>query len=49
MGDICSGTKTKAEVVRQNVDMYSEVFTHTQRRIELLKVACRKYVFDSEN
>ncbi|EFE39205.1 hypothetical protein TRV_06117 [Trichophyton verrucosum HKI 0517] len=49
MGDICSGTKTKAEVVRQNVGMYSEVFTHTQQRIELLKVACRKYVFDSEN
>ncbi|KAF3490485.1 DNA topoisomerase [Arthroderma uncinatum] len=46
MGDICAGTKTKAEIVTQNVRMYREVFTHTQRRIDLLKVACRKYVYE---
>ncbi|KAM5479967.1 DNA topoisomerase [Microsporum audouinii] len=49
MRDICSGTRTKTEIVDQNVQMYREVFTHTQRRIELLKIACRKYVYDSEN
>ncbi|EEQ30514.1 DNA topoisomerase III [Microsporum canis CBS 113480] len=49
MRDICSGTRTKTEIVDQNVQMYREVFTHTQRRIELLKTACRKYVYDSEN
>ncbi|KAJ5239429.1 hypothetical protein N7468_004048 [Penicillium chermesinum] len=46
MLEICSGTKTRQEVVQQSLDMYREVFIHTQRRIEMLKTACRKYLVD---
>lgn len=46
MRDICAGTKTRTEVVSTSVEMYREVFTHTQRGIGLLKAACRKYVFE---
>lgn len=44
MRDICAGTKSRTEVVQQSLEMYREVFVTTQRRIELLKEACRKYV-----
>ncbi|KAJ5615743.1 hypothetical protein N7537_000857 [Penicillium hordei] len=44
MVEICSGTKTRQEVVQQSLDMYREVFIHTQRRINMLKTACRKYL-----
>lgn len=44
MRDICNGTKTRRDVVTESLDMYRNVFVHTQRRIELLKAACRKYV-----
>ncbi|KAK2737251.1 DNA topoisomerase [Myotisia sp. PD_48] len=48
MRAICAGTKTKAEVVDESVQMYRQVFVHTQQRIEFLKRACRKYVFETE-
>lgn len=44
MKDICNGTITRRQVVDQNLDMYRGVFIHTQRRINMLKEACRKYV-----
>ncbi|KAJ5684300.1 uncharacterized protein N7477_000645 [Penicillium maclennaniae] len=46
MLEICAGTKTRQEVVQQSLDMYREVFIHTQRRIEMLKAACRKYLVE---
>lgn len=46
MVEICSGTKTRQEVVQQSLDMYREVFIHTQRRINMLKNACRKYLVE---
>ncbi|OQE46997.1 hypothetical protein PENCOP_c001G07854 [Penicillium coprophilum] len=46
MLQICSGTKTRQEVVQQSLDMYREVFIHTQRRINMLKSACRKYLLE---
>ncbi|QQK41483.1 DNA topoisomerase, type IA, domain 2 [Penicillium digitatum] len=46
MIEICSGTKTRQEVVQQSLDMYREVFIHTQRRINMLKNACRKYLVE---
>ncbi|KAJ5920856.1 hypothetical protein N7466_009182 [Penicillium verhagenii] len=46
MLEVCAGTKTKQEIVQQSLDMYREVFIHTQRRIEMLKAACRKYLVD---
>lgn len=45
MRDICNGTRTRTEVVEQSLDMYRGVFIQTQRRIDMLKEACRKYVF----
>ena len=45
MRDICSGTRTRMDVVEQSLDMYRGVFIQTQRRIGMLKDACRKYVF----
>ncbi|CAI7665452.1 unnamed protein product [Penicillium bialowiezense] len=47
MLEICSGTKTRQEVVQQSLDMYREVFIHTQRRINMLKTACRKYLVET--
>ncbi|CEJ55946.1 Putative DNA topoisomerase [Penicillium brasilianum] len=44
MLEICAGSKSRQEVVQQSLDMYREVFIHTQRRIEMLKAACRKYL-----
>lgn len=44
MLEICNGRKTRQDVVQQSLDMYREVFIHTQRRIDMLKAACRKYL-----
>ncbi|KAL2223138.1 DNA topoisomerase III alpha [Thermoascus aurantiacus ATCC 26904] len=44
MREICAGMKSRAEVVAESLEMYYEVFVQTQRRIEMLKDACRKYV-----
>jgi len=46
MLEICAGSKTRQEVVQQSLDMYREVFIHTQRRIAMLKTACRKYLVE---
>ncbi|KAI5290842.1 DNA topoisomerase [Ascosphaera aggregata] len=45
MREICSGSKSKTDVVQFNLTKYREVFLHTQRRIDALKDACRKYMF----
>ena len=44
MREICAGTKSRQQVVMESVEMYREVFIHTQRRINMLKDACRKYM-----
>lgn len=44
MREICAGMKSREEVVAESLEMYYEVFVQTQRRIEMLKDACRKYV-----
>ncbi|KAI2418234.1 DNA topoisomerase, partial [Ophidiomyces ophidiicola] len=46
MRDICAGTLTRRQVVNDSLEMYRRVFVHTQRRMDILKQACRKYVFD---
>ncbi|RMJ23089.1 hypothetical protein PHISP_06040 [Aspergillus sp. HF37] len=46
MRDICAGSRSRQQVVQESLDMYHEVFIHTQRRIEMLKSACRKYLVD---
>ncbi|KLJ05747.1 DNA topoisomerase III [Blastomyces silverae] len=49
MREITAGTKTKTEVVNESLQMYREVFVHTQQRIDVLKAACRKYIFEEGN
>ena len=44
MRDICAGTRTKQDVVHESVEQYRDVYAHTQRRIHLLKDACRRYL-----
>ncbi|EEH48875.1 DNA topoisomerase 3 [Paracoccidioides brasiliensis Pb18] len=46
MREICAGTKSKTEVVNESLHMYREVFIHTQQRIEVLKAACSRYIFE---
>ncbi|KAL4890751.1 DNA topoisomerase III alpha [Aspergillus ambiguus] len=47
MREICAGSKTRQQVVHESLERYREVFIHTQRRINLLKEACRKYLVDN--
>ncbi|EAW11515.1 DNA topoisomerase 3 [Aspergillus clavatus NRRL 1] len=47
MREICAGSKTRQEVVQESLDMYREVFIQTQRRIHMLKDACRKYLVET--
>ncbi|KAF9886074.1 DNA topoisomerase [Aspergillus nanangensis] len=46
MRQICAGSKTRQQVVEESLDKYREVFIHTQRRINILKDACRKYLVE---
>lgn len=46
MREICAGAKSRQQVVQESLEMYREVFIHTQRRINLLKSAVRKYVVE---
>ncbi|OJD19705.1 hypothetical protein AJ78_00328 [Emergomyces pasteurianus Ep9510] len=46
MREICAGRKSRTEVVNESLQMYREVFVHTQQRIDVLKAACRKYIFE---
>lgn len=46
MREICAGTKSRQQVVLESLEMYREVFIHTQRRISMLKDACRKYLVE---
>lgn len=46
MREICAGAKSRQQVVQESLEMYREVFIHTQRRINLLKNAVRKYVVE---
>lgn len=47
MREICAGSKTRQQVVHESLEKYREVFIHTQRRINILKEACRKYLNDN--
>lgn len=49
MRDVCAGTRFRAHVVQQNLDMYRELFIHTQMRMNLLKSAFRRYIVEEAN
>ncbi|RAL10390.1 DNA topoisomerase 3 [Aspergillus homomorphus CBS 101889] len=44
MREICAGSRIRQEVVQESLDMYREYFVHTNRRINALKDAIRKYL-----
>ena len=44
MREICVGTKTRAEVVRETVDGYRAVYATAEGRVEVLRDAVRRYV-----
>ncbi|KAE8350798.1 DNA topoisomerase [Aspergillus coremiiformis] len=46
MREICAGSKSRTQVVQESLEMYREVFIHTQRRITMLKDAVRKYLVE---
>jgi DNA topoisomerase-3 len=46
MREICAGTRMKRDVVDETVEKYRLVYAQTLRRIEVLKAACRRYVFE---
>ena len=41
---ICEGRKTRAEVVRDNLEMWREVFARTQANLDVLKENVRRFV-----
>ncbi|KAL2816784.1 DNA topoisomerase [Aspergillus cavernicola] len=49
MRDVCSGSRVRQHVVQQNLDMYRELFIHTQRRMNMLKAAFQKYIVEEGN
>ncbi|KAL5343353.1 DNA topoisomerase [Aspergillus crustosus] len=49
MRNVCAGTMLRGHVVQQNLDMYRELFIHTQRRMNMLKAAFRKYIVEEGN
>ena len=48
MKEICAGTKTRNDFVQETLEQYREVFVRTQQQVEVLKAACRKYVFGGQ-
>lgn len=48
MRDICAGTKSRSEVVHESLEMYRALFVQTQLQIDVLKLACRKYVLEQD-
>ena len=45
MKEICAGTKSRHDFVQETLEQYREVFVRTQQQVEVLRAACRKYVF----
>ncbi|KAI4237255.1 MAG: hypothetical protein LQ349_001992 [Xanthoria aureola] len=45
MKEICAGRKSRNDFVQETLEQYRDVFVRTQQQVELLRAACRKYVF----
>ena len=48
MKEICAGTKSRHDFVQETLEQYREVFVRAQQQVEVLKAACRKYVFGGQ-
>ncbi|KAL4923659.1 DNA topoisomerase 3 [Aspergillus undulatus] len=49
MRDVCAGTRVRSHVVQQNLDMYRELFIHTQMRMAMLRSAFQRYIVEEAN
>ncbi|GAM88847.1 hypothetical protein ANO11243_068810 [Dothideomycetidae sp. 11243] len=49
MKDICEGRASRAQVVHDSLNMYREVYVRTTQRMDVLKMAFRRYLFSDEN
>ncbi|KAI9679814.1 MAG: DNA topoisomerase [Caeruleum heppii] len=47
MKEICAGTKSRNDVVHESLEQYREVFVTASQQIDVLKSACRKYIFNN--
>ncbi|MCJ1398143.1 DNA topoisomerase [Xylographa trunciseda] len=47
MKEICAGTKARREVVQEVLEGYREVLVTAIRQVNVLRTACRKYVFNN--
>ncbi|KAL8656570.1 MAG: hypothetical protein Q9226_002633 [Calogaya cf. arnoldii] len=45
MKEICAGRKSRNDFVQETLEQYRDVFVRTLQQVELLRAACRKYVF----
>lgn len=45
MKAICEGRTSKELVLRESINQYRHVFTQTQEKLDVLKSACREFVF----
>ena len=48
MKEICAGTKSRHDFVQETLEQYREVFVRAQQQVEVLKAACRKYIFGGQ-
>lgn len=48
MKEICAGTKSRNDYVQETLEQYRDVFVRTQQQVEMLRAACRKYVFGGQ-
>ncbi|SLM39842.1 dna topoisomerase iii [Lasallia pustulata] len=48
MKEICAGRKSRNDFVHETLEQYREAFIKTQQQMDVLKAACRKYVFGDQ-
>ncbi|MCJ1359353.1 MAG: DNA topoisomerase [Icmadophila ericetorum] len=48
MKEICAGTKTRHDFVNETIEQYREAYVMAERRVDVLKAACRKYCFPQQ-
>ena len=48
MREICAGTMSRHDFVQETLEQYREVFVTAQQQVEVLRAACRKYVFGGQ-
>ncbi|KAK6841397.1 DNA topoisomerase [Apiospora arundinis] len=47
MKAICDGHTTKQVVLHESINQYRRVYDQSQEKLNVLKAACRQYIFDN--